>query len=86
MVEVRLRLVGEEVDMLQPLAAEVEEQARRRICSYEDGDGLLCDYHGTRDSRAGCLFQAPISAYRSRSCRIRTWNLLRNIRYGLMRI
>jgi hypothetical protein len=55
-----------------PVLAVVEAAPHpRRTCSYEDGDGLLGGCHGTRGSLAGCLFQAPILACRSRSCRRR---------------
>ena len=55
-----------------PVLAVVEEAPhRRRTCSYEDGAGLLGGCRDTRGSPAGCLFQGPILACRSRSCQRR---------------
>lgn len=67
----RRPVVVEEVDRRPVLAVVVEAGPRRRICSYEDGGGLLDGCRGNRGNLAGGLFQAPILACRSRSCQRR---------------
>lgn len=60
--------------VLAAVVVEVEAPHRRRTCSYEDGGGLLGGCRDTRGSPAGCLFQAPILACRSRSSQRRMWS------------
>lgn len=75
--------VAEEVGRRSVLAVVVEApRRRRRTCSYEDGDGLLGGCRDTRGSPAGCLFQAPILACRSRSCQRRMSSQLGKVSTG----
>lgn len=56
---------------------EVEAHPVPHACACAGGDGLLCGCRGSRDSLADGLFQASISACRSRNYQRRMWGLLR---------
>ena len=70
----------EEVVGSRPLGAatgvEAEAHPLPHACVGAGGDVLLYGSRDSRDSLADGLFQAPISACRSRNCQRRMWGLL----------